>query len=323
MLVFLARRLFASALLIVGLLTLVFFVVHAAPGDPLQSYVVAETDAATIATLRRQLGLDQPVPVQYVRWLRSFLFEFDFGTSITRRQDVRSVVLEALPHTLRLALAALVVRLALGITLGVLAALHHGRRTDVGLGLGALLFYSIPSFWLGLLLLLLFSWQLGWLPSGAVHSLDADRLAWHARWWDGLQHLALPVIVLGIGGTASTFRYMRAGMLDVLSQDFVRAAHARGLRRRTVVLRHALRNALLPVVTQVGWSIPALLGGAVVVESLFSWPGLGRLTVEAIGQRDVPVIMATTFVAGVTAVLGSLLADMLACWLDPRVRLEA
>ncbi|HZL84692.1 MAG TPA: ABC transporter permease [Candidatus Krumholzibacteria bacterium] len=323
MLVFLARRLFASALLIVGLLTLVFFVVHAAPGDPLQSYVVAETDAATIATLRRQLGLDQPVPVQYVRWLRSFLFEFDFGTSITRRQDVRSVVLEALPHTLRLALAALVVRLALGITLGVLAALHHGRRTDVGLGLGALLFYSIPSFWLGLLLLLLFSWQLGWLPSGAVHSLDADRLAWHARWWDGLQHLALPVIVLGLGGAASTFRYMRAGMLDVLSQDFVRAAHARGLRRRTVVLRHALRNALLPVVTQVGWSIPALLGGAVVVESLFSWPGLGRLTVEAIGQRDVPVIMATTFVAGVTAVLGSLLADVLACWLDPRVRLEA
>jgi len=323
MLVFLARRLFASALLIVGLLTLVFFVVHAAPGDPLQSYVVAETDAATIATLRRQLGLDQPVPVQYVRWLRSFLFEFDFGTSITRRQDVRSVVLEALPHTLRLALAALVVRLALGITLGVLAALHHGRRTDVGLGLGALLFYSIPSFWLGLLLLLLFSWQLGWLPSGAVHSLDADRLAWHARWWDGLQHLALPVIVLGLGGAASTFRYMRAGMLDVLSQDFVRAAHARGLRRRTVVLRHALRNALLPVVTQVGWSIPALLGGAVVVESLFSWPGLGRLTVEAIGQRDVPVIMATTFVAGVTAVLGSLFADVLACWLDPRVRLEA
>lgn len=323
MLVFLTRRLSASVLLIVGLLTLVFFVVHAAPGDPLQSYIVAETDLATIATLRRQLGLDQPVPLQYVRWLRSFLLEFDFGTSIARRQEVRSVVLEALPHTLRLALAALVLRLALGITLGVLAALHHGRRTDVGLGLGALLFYSIPSFWLGLLLLLLFSWQLGWLPSGAVHSLDAHRLAWHARLWDGLQHLALPVIVLGLGGAASTFRYMRAGMLDVLSQDFVRAAHARGLRRRTVVLRHALRNALLPVVTQVGWSIPALLGGAVVVESLFSWPGLGRLTVEAIGQRDVPVIMATTFVAGSTAVFGSLLADVLACWLDPRVRLEA
>ncbi len=323
MLVFLTRRLSASVLLIVGLLTLVFFVVHAAPGDPLQSYIVAETDLATIATLRRQLGLDQPVPLQYVRWLRSFLLEFDFGTSIARRQEVRSVVLEALPHTLRLALAALVLRLALGITLGVLAALHHGRRTDVGLGLGALLFYSIPSFWLGLLLLLLFSWQLGWLPSGAVHSLDAHRLAWHARLWDGLQHLALPVIVLGLGGAASTFRYMRAGMLDVLSQEFVRAAHARGLRRRTVVLRHALRNALLPVVTQVGWSIPALLGGAVVVESLFSWPGLGRLTVEAIGQRDVPVIMATTFVAGSTAVFGSLLADVLACWLDPRVRLEA
>ena len=323
MLVFLARRFIASALLIVGLLTLVFFVVHAAPGDPLQSYVQAETDAATIATLRRQLGLDQPVPVQYLRWLRSFLLEFDFGTSITRRQEVRSVVLDALPHTLRLGVAALALRLLIGITLGVLAALHHGRRTDVGLGLGALFFYSIPSFWLGLLLLLLFSFELGWLPSGAVHSLDAHRLGWHARVWDGLRHLVLPVIVLGLGGAASTFRFMRAGMLDVLSQDFVRAAHARGLRRRTVVLRHALRNALLPVVTQVGWSIPALLGGAVVVESLFSWPGIGRLTVEAIGQRDVPVIMATTFVAGATAVLGSLVADVLACWLDPRVRLEA
>ncbi len=323
MLVFLARRLIASALLIVGLLTLVFFVVHAAPGDPLQSYVQAETDAATIATLRRQLGLDQPVPVQYLRWLRSFLLEFDFGASIARRQDVRSVVLEALPHTLRLALAALGLRLVLGVTLGVLAALHHGRRTDVGLGLGAMFLYSIPSFWLGLLLLLLFSWQLGWLPAGSVHSLDAHRLVWHARLWDGLRHLLLPMIVLGVGGAASTFRFMRAGMLDVLSQDFVRAAHARGLRPRIVVLRHGLRNALLPVVTQVGWSIPALLGGAVVVESLFSWPGLGRLTVEAIGQRDVPVIMATTFVAGGTAVLGSLLADVLTCWLDPRVRLEA
>ncbi|HZM17210.1 MAG TPA: ABC transporter permease [Candidatus Krumholzibacteria bacterium] len=323
MLAFVARRLLVSVFLILGLLTLVFFVSHLAPGDPLQRYAVGEVDAATLAHLERQFGLDQPLPVQYGRWLRSFLFDFDFGVSIGQRRAVRDIVLEALPYTLRLAAAALAVRLLLGVTLGVVAALRRGRRTDLGLGLGALLVYSIPSFWLGLMLLLLFSWQLQWLPSGQAHRLDAASLSWAARVADSLLHLLLPVFVLGVGGAASIFRFARAGMIEVLSQDYVRAARARGLRERTIVLHHALRNALLPVVTLVGLSIPALVGGTVVIESLFSWPGLGRLTVDAIGQRDYPVIMATTFLAGVTAVAGSLLADLLASWLDPRIRMES
>lgn len=323
MLAFVVRRLLLSAFLILGLLTLVFFVSHLAPGDPLQSYANPNVDPETIEHLRQQFGLDQPLHVQYTRWLRSFLLDFDFGISVAKRRAVRDLVFEALPNTVRLAVAALAVRFFLGVSLGVVAAVHRGGKRDWGLGLGALLIYSIPSFWLGLMLLLLFAWELKWFPAGHMQSLDAASLPWLQRFLDASWHLVLPVFVLGVGGAASTFRFVRAGMLEVLSQDYVRAARARGLSERRIVLHHALRNALLPVVTLMGLSIPALLGGTVVIESLFSWPGIGRLTLEAIGQRDYPVIMATTFLSGATAVLGSLLADLAARRLDPRIRLEA
>jgi len=323
MLVFVVRRLLVSALLVLGLLTLVFFVSRLAPGDPLQSYLHPDVDAATLAHLRARFGLDQPLPVQYLRWLQAFVLDFDLGVSIGQRRAVRDIVLEALPYTLQLAGAALLLRLVLGVSLGVVAALRRGGKADLGLGVLALLFYSIPSFWLGLILLLVFAWELHWLPTGQAHALDAQLLAWPARLWDTCRHLVLPVFVLGAGGAASTFRYTRAGMIETLGLDFVRAARARGLRERTVVVHHALRNALLPVVTLVGVSIPALVGGTVVIETLFSWPGLGRVTIDAIAQRDTPVIMATTYVAGLTAVLGSLLADVVSCWLDPRIRMES
>ena len=320
MLAFVARRLLLSAFLIFGLLTLVFFVSHWAPGDPLQAYVQPDVDPALLQQLATRFGLDQPLHVQYGRWLRAFLLELDFGFSIAKHRSVRSLVFDALPHTLRLAFWAFALRLVLGVVCGIVAAVRRGTPTDVGLGVGALLFYSTPSFWLGLMLLLVFAWELRWLPSGHVASLDAAALPLFSRWWDGFRHLLLPVVVLGVGGAASMLRFMRAGMLEVLSQDYIRAARARGLRERRVILRHALRNALLPVVTLAGLSIPALLSGTIVVESLFAWPGIGRLTLEAIEQRDYPVIMATTFLSGVTAVLGTLLADVAASWLDPRLR---
>ena len=323
MLGFVIRRLAVSALLIAALLTLVFFLAHAAPGDPLQSYLRPDMDPAFIAQLRARFGFDQPLPVQYFKWMRSFLLDFDFGMSVSRQRPVRDLIAQSLPRTLQLAAWALLVRCVLGAVLGVIAAVRRGTAADTGLRLGALLFYSVPSFWLGLMLILVFAWQLRWLPSGQVGSLDHAMLTGLARGWDSVQHLILPVFVLGAGGAASMLRFVRAGLLEALTQEYVRAARARGLSERRVVLRHALRNALLPAVTLVGLSIPGLVGGAVVIEHLFSWPGMGNLTIEAIGQRDYPVIMATTFVSGVVVVLANLLTDIAYGWLDPRVRLES
>ncbi len=323
MLAFLLRRVLASVLLVFALLTVVFFVVHIAPGDPLQRFVEPDVDPRMIEALRERFGLDQPLPVQYVRWLRAVLWEFDFGISVAAQRPVRELVAQALPNTLRLGLWALGVRFALGIALGVWAAVRCGRWTDSALRVSALLLYSLPNFWLGIMLLLAFAWNLHWFPPGQMQSLDHASLGWGARVLDDLRHLVLPVCVLGVGGAASTLRFMRAGLLEVLSHDYVRAARAKGLPERTVVGKHAMRNAVLPVVTLLGLSLPGLVGGTIVVEHVFSWPGMGTLTLDAIAQRDYPVILATTFLSGVVVVLGNLLTDVTYALLDPRIRLEA
>jgi peptide/nickel transport system permease protein len=323
MLTFLIRRILLAALLVLALLTFVFFVIQLAPGDPLQGYADPEMDPQLVTQLRTQFGLDQPVAQQYLSWMRSFLLEFDFGISLAKRRAVRDLVAGALPNTIRLAAWALLVRVLLGVGFGILAAVRRGRAADVGLSVGALLVYSVPAFWLGVMLILVFALQLKWLPPGQMVSLDHASLGFAARAWDSARHLMMPVFVLGIGGAAATLRFTRAGMLEVLSQDYVRAARAKGLKERTVILKHALRNALLPVVTLVALSIPALIGGTVVIEHVFSWPGMGKLTIEAISQRDYPVVMATTFLSGVAVVISNLLADVTYSLLDPRVRLES
>jgi peptide/nickel transport system permease protein len=322
MLAFLIRRLLTSALLVLALLTLVFFVIRVAPGDPLDSYLEPDVDPRMIETLRTRFGFDEPLPVQYVRWMRNVLVDFDFGISISAQRPVRELVAQALPNTLRLGFWALCVRFVLGIALGTWAAMRRGR-SDAGLRVSALFAYSVPGFWLGIMLILAFAWKLRWFPPGQMQSLDHASLAWSARLLDDARHLVLPVIVLGVGGAASTLRYMRAGLLEVLSQDYVRAARAKGLREHTVVMKHAMRNALLPVVTLLGLSLPGLVGGTIVIEQVFSWPGMGTLTLDAIAQRDYPVIMATTFLSGAVVVLGNLLTDLTYAALDPRIRLES
>lgn len=323
MLAFLLRRILTSVLLVLALLTLVFFVIRIAPGDPLETYLEPDVDPRLIETLRARFALDQPLHVQYVRWLRAVLLDFDFGISVSSQRPVSEMVLRTLPNTLRLGFWALAVRFALGVGLGAWAAVRRGRAIDHALRLGALVVYSLPAFWLGVMLILAFAWNLRWFPAGQMQSLDHASLGWFAALWDDARHLCLPVVVLGVGGAASTLRFMRAGLLDVLSQDYVRVARAKGLRERTVVLKHAMRNALLPVVTLLGLSLPGLVGGTIVIEHVFSWPGMGSLTLDAIAQRDYPVIMATTFLSGVVVVFGNLLADLTYAALDPRIRLEA
>jgi peptide/nickel transport system permease protein len=270
--------------------------------------------------MRQRFGLDQPLPVQYLSWLRSTLLEFDFGLSITRQRPVSELLGQAIPHTLRLTCLALLVRILGGCALGIVAATRRGSW-DRSITLGSLFVYSMPTFWLSLMLLLVFAFQLRWLPAGQISGLDRESMSTMAAFWDSLRHLILPVFVLGVGGMASTARYMRASMLEVLRLDFVRTARAKGLSETAVVWRHALRNALLPVATLVGLSIPSLVGGAVVVEYIFSWPGMGQLTLQAIFARDYPVIMATTVLSGVLVVVGNLVSDLLYSWLDPRIDL--
>ena len=322
MLVYVVRRLIGAAFLILGLVTLVFFVVRLAPGDPLLRYVSPEVDPQSIEIMRQKFGLDLPIHQQYVRWLRATLFEFDFGLSITRQRPVVELLAQAIPNTLRLASLALLIRIIGGCALGIFSAVRRGGWWDRAITISSLFVYSMPTFWLSLMLLLVFAFHLHWLPAGQMHDLDHEQLSWLQGAGDSLRHLILPVFVLGVGGMASTARYMRASMIEVLGLDFVRTARAKGLAESRVVLKHALRNALLPVATLIGLSIPSLVGGAVIVEYIFSWPGMGQLTLQALFTRDYPVIMATTVLSGTLVVIGNLISDVLYSWLDPRIQLE-
>jgi peptide/nickel transport system permease protein len=318
---FVVRRLILAALLVVGLLSAVFVIVHALPGDPVERALGEEYDPHLAEAMRHQLGLDRPLVVQYGHWLASFLAG-DFGVSFSSSRPVAEMIRETLPNTLLLASLALALRFAIGVAAGTVAALRHGRRTDRSIVVAALVVYSMPSFWVAVILQLVFAYGLGWLPADAMHGLDAARLPATARLWDLVRHLVLPVSVLGLVGVASTARYMRASLLETLSQDYVRAARARGLGERLVVLRHALRNALPPIATLLGLSLPALVGGSIIVETIFSWPGMGRMAYLAVGSRDYPVLLATTFLSAVLVVLGNLLADVACSFLDPRTRLS-
>jgi len=320
MLPWFARRLLQSLLLVFVLMSAVFFVVRLAPGDPLDQIVSEELGAADRELIRQRMELDGSLGRQYVRWLGDSL-RGDFGISLRQQRPVTAILGEALGPTLLLTITAYVLQLVLAVGAALVMATRRGRAPDhVVQGLG-LTFYSLPGFWLGLMFILLFSRQLGWFPAGGWESTDAVFLPAGARWLDRLHHLFLPVTTLVLGGFMGTARYLRSALDEVLVQDYILAARARGLSEHRVVWGHALRNALLPVITLLGLSVPFLLGGALVVEVVYGWPGMGRVTIEAIWARDYPVIMATTLLAGVAVVLGSTLADLLYRWADPRVRL--
>ncbi len=322
MLRYILKRLLQAIPLLIGIATITFAMVHLAPGDPMDMYMEQrfqrDVDPQVLELLRKKYGLDQPLPVQYVKWVGN-IARGDFGESFRYRRPVASLIAERVPYTLQLAVLALFFDALIGIALGIISAVRQYSRTDRTITVGSLVMYSIPGFWLALMLVLVFSVNLRWFPTSQTRSLDYELLSAGGKLVDRLWHLALPVFVLGVASAAGTARFMRNKLLDVLSEEYVVGARARGLSERAVILHHALRNALIPVVTIYGLALPFLLGGAVLIEKVFAWPGMGLLAVEAIGARDYPVILATSMIAAVLVVLGNLLADVTYALVDPRV----
>ena len=318
---FLLRRAVQSIVLILIVLTITFFLLHLAPGDPMSRYYHPDISPETVELIKERLGLDRPLIEQYFRWMGSFI-RGDFGVSLQYNRPVRGLLAEAIPNTLRLTVTALLLYFAVGIFLGIVSAVKRYSVFDSVNTVAALFIYSIPSFWLALMLILLFSLNLGILPSSHMQSIDADGLTGWALFADRIRHLILPAFVLGVASAAAMARYMRGSMLDVLREDYIRTARAKGLSEGRVMFKHAFKNAALPVVTIIGLSLPFLLGGAVVVEKIFSWPGMGRLMVDAIYARDYPVVLAVNFVVAVMVIIGNLLADIGYAALDPRINLS-
>ena len=318
---FVVGRLLQGVLVVLGVATLVFVLLHLAPGDPLTVLSDApQVSPEALQQVRRDFGLDRPVGEQYVRYLLR-LAQGDLGVSITQHPPVAAALAAALPQTLLLAVAALLVDFLVGIGIGVAQGRRAGSRTDRVLSVVTITLYSTPVFAFGLLLLGLFGEALGWFPlGGSVDPIRHAGLSAAGRIADRLHHLVLPALTLGLVAAAYTARHQRSALIDVIRQDFVRAARARGLGERAVLWRHALRNALTPTITLAGLAFPALLSGSVLVESVFGWPGMGRLAAEAIGRRDYPVVTAAAILAAALVVLGNLCADLAARSADPRLR---
>ncbi|HUF26897.1 MAG TPA: ABC transporter permease [Gemmatimonadaceae bacterium] len=315
------RRVGQAALIVFLVTTLTFVLLRVAPGDPFTATVehplIAEE---TREQWRAAAGLDRPIAEQYIRYLAN-VARGDFGPSFSKGRPVSEELASAVPNTLLLMLAALVASFVLGVALGVFQAVRRGSIADRAIGGVALFFYSMPDFWLALMVLLLFAYRLGLFPVGGM--LNPWSYEYYDIWGriaNRLHHLALPAGTLTLLSAAAIARYQRSAVLDVARQDYVRTARAKGVSERRVVTRHILRNALLPVITLLGLAFPALLGGAVFVEKVFAWPGMGRLAVEAIGTRDYHLVTATVIIAGVMVSIGSLLADLLYAAVDPRLR---
>lgn len=320
----LAIRLLQAAAIVFLVATLTFVLLQLAPGDPFTAggewtFVPREV----VERQRQRFGLDRPVHEQYLRYLAN-IARGDFGYSFTEHRPAAAAIAERVPNTLLLTGAGLALAFALGIVAGAYQGARTGSRLDDALSVVTLLLYSVPTFWLGLILLLIFGLALGWLPvGGAVDPVLYPELSWLGRLADRLAHLALPALTLGLVGGAMVARYQRAAMREAIAQDFVRTARAKGLPERAVLLRHALRNALLPAVTLFGLTFPALLSGAVLVETVFAWPGLGKFAVEAIASRDYQVVTAAAIIAAAMVVAGNLLADLVYRAVDPRTRSAA
>jgi len=316
---YIARRLLAGVPLIVGVLAIAFGLIHLAPGDPIQALAGDGGDAAYYAAMRARYGLDRPVPEQFGRYALAIL-RGDLGYSFSYGQPVSRVILDRLPATLLLTGTALVLATALGLGLGVLTALRPHGALDHTVAVVTLTAYAMPVFWLGQLLVLLFAVRLGLLPvqgmisvregyTGGRHLLDVAR------------HLALPALTLALPQVALNERLMRTSLREALAEEYIATARAKGLAERAVIWRHALRNALLPVVTALGGHLGVLLTGAALTETVFAWPGLGRLLLDAALKRDYPLLMAIFLLVSVVVVAANLLTDILYTALDPRVRL--
>ncbi len=314
---FILRRLVYAIPTLIGISIITFVIVRMSPGDPIRLFTFGQRDITgeDIARLRHAYGLDKPIPLQYVDWLIAMV-QLNFGQSFIYHQDAFQLLLTRVPATLQLAVVALAIQLLIGVPLGVIAALKRGTWADGVIRVFGVVGHAVPAFWLGLVLIIVFAVQLRWLPSQGLLTVGKD--VWDLP--DRLRHILLPAFVLSLTGIANYSRILRTETLDVLSQDFVRTAHAKGLHERTVVFVHALRNALIPVVTALGGILAALVGGALVVEQVFSWPGVGQFTFQAAIAKDYPIVQAATMFVSVLLVVSYLLRDIAYAIVDPRIK---
>lgn len=312
---FIIRRLAQSAVLIVGVSVIGFALMYLAPGGPLAVYTLNPgVTAADIERLRIIFGLDQPFYVQYFKWSSGFLVG-NWGTSFFGGRGVSTIVLERLPATLMLMGSGLGVAVVLGTAIGTIGALKRNSVFDYASMTAATIALSLPTFWFGLVAIYIFAVNLGWFPAGGMRTLGSE-----SGFWDLIHHLILPAAVLALVLVAQWSRYARSAVLEVLTQDYMRTARAKGLSRSTVLFRHAMRGALGPLVTLLGLQLPMLLGGALVAETVFSWPGMGLLFVSSLQTRDYPVLMGILMLSAVSVVIGNLLADLLNTVVDPRIQ---
>lgn len=337
---YLIRRLLQAVPTILGITLISFLLIMLSPGDPLAKFVFnPEASPEATERMRRQMGLDKPILVQYLVWMvgndwtmidvdgdgegdvagsRRGLLRGDLGQSFQHNQPVLHLISERIPATLMLTFPTLLIGYSLGILLGMLAAAKQGSFIDQLIRVISVGGIALPNFWLGLILIIVFSVQLQWLPLGGMRDLSRTDSTIHLL--DTVTHMILPVAVLAFGIVAVVTRYMRASVLEIIEQDYIRTAHAKGLSQRRVFNNHILRNALIPIATLVGPALGGLISGSVIIEQVFSWPGMGRLVITAIFQRDLPLIMGSVLIGAVLYIIGLLISDILYALLDPRIR---
>jgi peptide/nickel transport system permease protein len=324
---FLIRRTIQSIPVFIAITIITFALIHAIPGGPTARLELdMDIKPEDIARIKANMGLDKPVWQQYLIWMGlmpnnsnefSGLLQGDLGISYIDQTSVTKNIMDRLPNTLLLSVTSLVISFGLALPVGIWSAVKQYSLFDNVSTVLSTAGVSIPSFWFGLIAILVFSVELRWLPSGGMYTLGKER-----TFSDLLIHLIMPASILSILSVAGWNRYIRASMLEVIRQDYVRTAHAKGLRERVVIVRHALRNALIPVATLLGLSLPGLVGGSIVTETIFGWPGMGRLTIHAANKRDYPIIMGSLVMSTVLVILGNLLADVAYGFLDPRVKVD-
>ncbi|HEU4366626.1 MAG TPA: ABC transporter permease [Methylomirabilota bacterium] len=323
MLAYALRRLLLAVPLLIGITFVSFVVIHLAPGDPVEIQtgdMSQQHSAQAYKALQELYGLDKPLHVQYWSWL-SRLARLDFGRSFAPHgRPVSAMIAERLPITLLLNVVEMLIIVALAVPIGVLSATRQYSTFDKITTIFVFIGFATPDFWLALLLMILFGVQLGWLPISGLRSLNWEYMTFWQQQWDFLSHLALPILVATFGGLAGFSRYMRQSMLEVVRQDYIQSARAKGLAERVVIGKHALRNAMLPIVTILGLSLPGLIGGSVIVEWIFAIPGMGQLMVQAAFERDYPVLMGNLVIVSSLTLFANLMADLAYSLVDPRIR---
>jgi len=329
---YILKRIILMLVVMLGVATIVFFITRVIPADPVGAILGGNAPIERVDAMRHQLGLDKPIILQFIDYIKGIVHA-DFGISLKSNRPVLIDIINYFPATIELAIASMIFAVVVGVVLGVFSAIYRNKSIDHFSRIFSILGVSMPVFWLGLLLLFLFYYQLDWFPGGGRHNLfifpthvtgllllDSIVTRDWATFWNGLHHIILPAFVLGYASAASIARIMRASMLDILRQDFIRTAKSKGLSKRLIIYRHALKNALIPVVTVIGLSFGSLLSGAVLTETIFSWPGLGRYIVNALLVLDYPAVTGGTLFIAFIYSLANLIVDISYAALDPRMR---